>query len=522
MKRQLAIILVFAMLAGVIAGCTSNTSNKQPATSETDQSTSVTESKNPLDKPGSLSFLVIQQAGAPLSESMSVMKELSERTNTKLQFTNVPQADLPTRIQTLAAAKQLPDVIENGGSDRMNFLDSGIFHYLEDYISKETTPNIWDAFEKYPAYKKDISTDEGRIMGIAQLTTRFWRCDWIINNTFLTELGMSAPTNIDEFYNYLVAVKEKYPNSTPLGVGPWAGGHNAVKQPIMYMFNVTNEWWLYNDGEFLYGPWEKQEEYADALRFLNKLYVEGLVDPEFFSISAEETNAKISNNEVGILYGWDDGYGQWGKNGTWGIDMIPCPPIKGPDGVAYTRGNPRNMGALFLITNSCKDVPRAVAFFDYCFSEEATELLNWGIEGTHWMMLNGERAYTDLITKHDQGYVIGRYAQGLAHPRFPQYIDGDVELILNGPETAQHVEYLKNSTMFPSIPSLTATKEEDEFKKIYTDISALYKEYESKLITGSPADFDKTFEEYMTKIKEAGIERACEIRSTQYERYKKR
>ncbi len=524
MKKLLAFLLVLVMITGVIAGCGSE---KPPATGNTPSpSPENAQTGNPLDAPGSLSFLVIQQAGAPLSESMPVMKELSTRTNTKLTFTNVPKADMATKVQTLVAANQLPDVVEyeteNQGTDLVNYLESGTFIYLNDYLTKEKTPNITALFEKYPSYKKDMTTDDGKIPGLAQLTERQWRCDWVINNTFLTELNMAAPTNLDELYNYLVAVKKKYPDATPMGVGPWAGDRNAIVRPIMYAFNVTNEWWLYNDDSYLFGPYEKQEEYKAALKYINKLYTEGLIDPEFFSISAEATNAKISNNKVGILYGWADGYGQWGKNGTWGIDMIPCTPIKGPDGNAYMRGNPRMAVQPHYLTKNCKDINRAVAFFDYCYSEEATDLLNWGIEGTHYMTINGERQYTDSIMKHDQGYVIGRYAQGLAHPRFPMIINAQAELIVNGPETAKHVEYMKQGTIMPGIPQLYSTTEEEEkYKEIYADISNLYKLYEGKLIT-SKGDFDTIFAEYMAMLEAEQVKEMIEIKHAQYERYKAR
>lgn len=533
MNRFLALCLSLALLMSIFAGCTTTPDNT-PSTTPPDNQGSTDNppeegSKNPLEEPGEMSFLVIQQAGAPLSPDMPALQELSKRTNTKLTYTNIPQADMSQRVETLVAANQLPDAVEyypgDGGSNAQTLLSEGIFIGLENYLSEELTPNLMKLFQEYPEFKRDITTDDGVVMGIAQATTRKWRCDWIINNTFLKELNMEAPDDLDSLYEYLKAVKEKYPDAVPMGVGPWAGDRNAIIRSIMYIFNVTNEWWLYNDDQYLFGPWEKQEEYKAALKYTNQLYSEGLIDPAFFSISAEETNAKISNNQVGILYGWDDGYGTWGADGTWGVDYVPCTPIAGPDGTAYVRGNARMALQTQYITKNCKDVERALAFYDYCFSEEGVDLLNWGLEGTDYTVVNGERQYTDLIMKHESGYVIGRYAQGLAHPRIQTVIDGDVELLVNGKETKQHVEnmslpYVK---LFPSIPQLTPTAEEEAaYNLIYTEISPVYKEYEANLITGSPDDFDKLFDEYMAKLEALGIEEMCKIKHAQYERYKVR
>lgn len=529
MKKVIALLLAVLMLTAVFAGCAAkDAETQQPApTDEQTPDAQPTPSEETPDAPETeepfeISMLVVQQAGAPLSEDMEVIQELQKRTNTKLTITSVAEDDMPQQIQSMILANQLPDLIEYRGTEANSLLESGTLLYLNDYVNAENTPNLWKFMEENPDYSRDIHDDNGNIAYIAQATTRKWRCDWIINNTFLQELGMDMPNDIDSMYAYLKAVKEKYPDATPLGVGPWAGGRNAVIQPVMYMFNVTNEFWQYEDGVYEYGPYERQDAYKQALEFLNKLYNEGLIDPEFWSISAEDTNAKISNNQVGLIYGWDDGYGQWGVDGTWGIDMVPCDPLAGPDGFAYIRPQPRKAQQFQYVTSSCKDPARLLQFVDYCFSDEGVELLNWGIEGDHWEMKDGERVYTDKIMKNENGYVIGRYACGLAHPRLATVIDGDAELLLNGKETAKHVEnmsldYVK---VFASIPSLTATpEEEEEYNLIFNDVNDAVKEAEAQLITGAPEDFEAGFEALAQRLEDLNCERACEIRQAIYQRW---
>ena len=479
--------------------------------------------KSSLKNSGSISFLIGQQVGAPLSESMPVIQELAKRTNTKLTFQNVPDTDLPTRVNTLVAARQYPDVIAYIGSLADTLFDDGVFLYLNAYINPELTPNIWKVMDSVPVLKRNMTSDRGDIRSIPQYIQRIWRCDWIINNKFLTELNMKAPTDLDSLFKYLVAVKNKYPDSVPFGVGPYYGGHNAVKRPVMFLFNVNNEFMLYNDDRYLFGPYEKQKEYSDALRFLNRLYQEKLIDQEFFSRTNEDTNSIISNNKMGIFCGWDDGYGQWGKNGTWKVDYIPNPPIKGQDGVVRVMGNARPGINDHFITNACKDISGVMAFYDYLYSDEGADLLNWGLKDVHWTTVNGQRQYTDLIMKHDQGYVIGRYSQGLAHPRLPTVLSAEAESLLNGEETNLHIEYIKQSTLFPYAPILSPTYDEEQISiPIMTEVSNLYKVYEARLIQEPASNFDIIFAEYMKALKDVGIEKLIEIKHAQYERYKKR
>ena len=240
MKKVIALLLAVLMLTAVFAGCAAkDAETQQPApTDEQTPDAQPTPSEETPDAPETeepfeISMLVVQQAGAPLSEDMEVIQELQKRTNTKLTITSVAEDDMPQQIQSMILANQLPDLIEYRGTEANSLLESGTLLYLNDYVNAENTPNLWKFMEENPDYSRDIHDDNGNIAYIAQATTRKWRCDWIINNTFLQELGMDMPNDIDSMYAYLKAVKEKYPDATPLGVGPWAGGRNAVIQPVM-------------------------------------------------------------------------------------------------------------------------------------------------------------------------------------------------------------------------------------------------------------------------------------------------
>jgi putative aldouronate transport system substrate-binding protein len=482
--------------------------------------------KGDLTTPGSLSILVVQQPGAPLSEDMPVIQELARRTKTSLTFTNVPQTELNGKINTLMAANQLPDLVEDMGlelSEKISMFEDGKFVYLNDYVNAVNTPNIWKIIQENPAYKKEIYTDDGKLMGVYQFMERLWRCNWMVNNSFLTELNMQAPTDLNSLYDFLVAVKKRYPDAIPLGVGPWTGGPIAIKSPIMFFYNVDNVFRLFENDQYLFAPVERQNEYRDALKFINKLYREGLIDQEFFSRSDADATALISTNKVGMFWSWCDGFGLWGKGGSYGVDYLPNPPIKGPDGLAHVEGTPSQAVMGYMISSTCRDIPRALAFLDHLFSDEGADLINWGLEGQHYTVVNGQRRYTDLIMKNDAGPVTGRYLYGITPPHLPIYWREDSENAVNGDLLALAVSYYKQSVIFPHVPGLTPTiSESEEFIPIMSDVNSIMATYEARIIQGSAADFDAAFTTYMRTLSNAGIQRAINIRRAQYERYKKR
>lgn len=49
------------------------------------------------------------------------------------------------------------------------------------------------------------------------------------------------------------------------------------------------------------------------------------------------------------------------------------------------------------ITTSCEDPVRAIQFLDWLASDEGQVLINWGIEGKHYVVDNGTRTISDAI-----------------------------------------------------------------------------------------------------------------------------
>ena len=55
------------------------------------------------------------------------------------------------------------------------------------------------------------------------------------------------------------------------------------------------------------------------------------------------------------------------------------------------------------ITSTCKNVDRVVEWLDYMYSPEGQMLLNMGIEGTHYTMVDGEPIFTDYVLNNPDG-----------------------------------------------------------------------------------------------------------------------
>lgn len=208
------------------------------------------------------------------------------------------------KINLMFAADNLPDMILG-----CNFTTEELIRYgqidgqllvLNDYISEELTPNIVKIFEQFPEYRGIVTAQDGNVYSLPcinpYLNILGIMPGSFINTTVLAELGMEAPTTLDELYDVLVKMKETYPNSIPLG-----GGRNAAEPTalIWSALGVTAPTAVdpgFKNGEVVVLCGD--EMYGEYLTFMNKCYTEGLIDPDYYTIDTTMINGELAEGRI--------------------------------------------------------------------------------------------------------------------------------------------------------------------------------------------------------------------------------
>ncbi len=177
------------------------------------------------------------------------------------------------------------------------------------------------------------------------------------------------------------------------------------------------------------------------------------------------------------------------------------------------------------ISSKCKDIESAAKFLDYCYSEEGHMLMNFGIEGESYEMVDGYPKYTELITKNSDGYtmanMLGIYTRTSGLGAFEQ----DVRYIEQYASLDVQQEALRNwsdtDTEAHILPAVTPSGEESqELSKIINDCNTFEEEMTIAFIMGKKS-FDE-WDSYIAQMKTLGIDRAIEIYQAAYDRYMKR
>ncbi|MFC4597188.1 extracellular solute-binding protein [Cohnella hongkongensis] len=338
-------------------------------------------------------------------EDNPVIEEIRKRSGINLQVQTVGNDDYETRLNTLLVSGQAPDIFTVGRTKIQELITNGAILPLDELIEQHA-PNIKENrgdYLKGGAYVdgKAYGIPEGFVPGSALAIRKDW----------LDRLKLPMPTNLEEYENVLRAFVNDDPDNNgqkdTIGVGlaiqvdqTWAHIFGAYNVPMGRQVLV--------DGKVT--PWMLAPGYLDAVKYLNKLYHEGLIDPEFATVPTLQSFQKLWNGKVGAYNFNADGITQ-----NWLSRYVESPApefeyavIKGPDGHGgYLNPNVADSNLYTVISSKAKDPEAAMKMLDFLVSEEGDTLTWAGIEGSQYKYENGEfqwiSPYEDAVKLRDVG-----------------------------------------------------------------------------------------------------------------------
>lgn len=353
-----------------------------------------------------LKVLLVQTTGVSDYVDNEFTKWLEEKTNIHLEFDIAPMAQAENRqkLNLVLASNQLPDIIMNFGiplDQQQTMADQGLIIPVDDLIAKygDEFKKVMDA---YPT-KNTFSLADGKMYSLPHINDCY-HCSlsqkaWIYK-PWLDKLGLKMPTTTDELEQVLLAFKEKDPNGNGKADEiAWSGAqtgswHAALDQFIMnaFVYNSslgTVPHMFVEDGKI-------KMSYAEAgwkegIIYLNKLYKEGLIDPEVFTNDMTKHKGLGEYPDAAVMgftqAGWPGMFIDWnaGASTRW-QEYVPVAPLKGPTGLQQSPMTPYGFGSTgaALITKACKYPEAAYRLIDLMYSYEATMRSVYGRPGTEW------------------------------------------------------------------------------------------------------------------------------------------
>jgi putative aldouronate transport system substrate-binding protein len=328
-------------------------------------------------------------------------KWYEERTNVHIEWLVVPDDDALTKVNAMIAAGDIPDIFMNidfTPAQLQLYGSQGLFLPLNDLIEKDGV-EVKRLLADYPQAKDILSAADGKIYSMPNLNDCYHCKDshklWIYK-PWLDKLGRKMPTTTDEFEQVLKAFKEKDPNGNgkadeiPLmsATDTWSGGLDEFFMGS-FLYSPGEPWLVVNDGK-VEAAFNKPE-WREGLRYLNRLYKEGLLAKESLTQTGEQLMATANREGDPIIGAVPGGY--WGvfitidqeKGGRW-KDYVTVPPLKGPGGARIAPWD--YYGAvgtgLYVITTASKHPEIAFKWADGMYELEAILRSYAGVLGEDW------------------------------------------------------------------------------------------------------------------------------------------
>lgn len=354
----------------------------------------------------------------------------------------------------------------------------------------------------------------------------FIRKDW------LDDLGMEIPTTIDELYTVLEAFKNKNPDGR---TDVFASGFATFTKTssmtglisLSFLNSVMDEKTYAIDSGSPTNLIYTDEGFGEYFKWMNKVYNNGLMDPEYYTktnndnaLKEDFVTGKIGCFESNVNYNVDSLRGSLLKalqENDPNADVISIPPMKNiHDGKVYNSGYPIN-GAFVFVPKTSKNVEAAITYLDWLATKEGGFTLFHGFEGEHFKYDENKvpcvidpayNAKDKDWTRHDL-FLIGNQGYYKTPEEFAKATSkeapGYEDYVLKNYENAT-TGIVRNDPTFTS-PTFTEKN---------TEISVLHEEYFVKLVTCKPDQFDATLAEFKSKLKDVGYDQIIKERTDYY------
>ena len=529
MKKSTAILLCALMVASVFSGCNQETNSSSGATSDSSTTgSSTTESSTAENTPVTLtgwgSSTFDGTTGIKSYSDQLSWKELEKKTGIHVDWTIVSNTNgnNTTQFGLMMASGELPDFFV--GVNPMNLEEFGMkgaLMPLEDLIASDI-PSLQAAMDNDPTVKGGMTSADGHIYFFPRILgdvgTRCW-AGWMIRQDWLDQVGMEVPDNTDDLYNVLKAFKEEIGAEKPL---------TGDIKPIVWAFGVgsrgsgnnTDDMFL-EDGEIKFGPTDPR--YREALEYLNKLYNEGLLDPEWNGITTDQITTNIVTGLSGVDFGSFSGHlGTFNNlftqdDGT--APLVAMKPLAGPDGTRAIQGmhnsiDPSWAGAISISTEKAADVAR---LFEYTYGEYRYDMY-FGVEGDTYTIVDGVPTYTEKVTTDKLGTMqyINNYIFDLS--LYPSDYPLEVYQSILTEEGKRGNQITTENCGNIKVPALRYTAEEiDRVNTLLRDINTYVDENFAAFVNGQKSFSE--WESYMAGFDSLGLDELLKIYNDSYQRF---
>lgn len=400
LKRGIMLLLSLSLVVGTMAGCGSKDSAQEADSSKaTTSSDSKDSGKDTVKKEEPVVLKVITHEGKKPSEDSKVYKVFKEKLNVELDIIETTTDNRKEKVNIMLATGDIPDLffasVDPTSDEMQKWMKQDLILAYDEYLGDY--PNIKSQLEKFSKITK-LTNDQYFMLPIQRQIGEF---EYVNDHTFwvrkdyMDNLGLDMPKTFEEFNDLLYALTFDDPDQN--GVNDTFG------------LTIDNAWWLYGiynmfgaSEKYFYekdGKWEAEavsQNMKDAVTYINKLYADGVIDPEFMIKKSGRVYENFISGKAGMMF----------KNGGVHYNIVydqfkDAYPEKDPKNLftwlpittgvngkpARLDGGANYWGATYIgNTGDAEKVKKSLEVIDFLASQEGQDLFFYGIEGEHYTL----------------------------------------------------------------------------------------------------------------------------------------
>ncbi len=448
-----------------------------------------------------------------------IQANYGDKNNVTIKFETSPRFDNNAKLQMWMAAGTSPDLCYTNELEPVNnFINTGGLAPLDDALNKYGAQ--LKEFLGPDILAKGISVKDGKRYVIrAKRAVDANEASWI-RKDWLDKLGLPMPDTTTEWYDAMKAFKEKNPD--------------RVGQVVPFVMNYDVGWrannliesfktdksdisrYVYN-GRYLqvFAPGVK-----DAIKFLNKMYNEGLISKEFPLDQGENgiwTSDMINGYGGFIIHNYD--YPLRGpipgivtnlKAKYPKAQLVPCDPFTDKDGKHTKRLQDIAGIQMFVPRTSANKVNDVIKYLNWMSDPDVLFFLQYGEEGKNHTMENGipkvvvATGETVMNSANNIDYtmivnqVVGKTKEDTMKRNSLTYPGDFQQLFIDAWKLGISDAYM------PPENSLPDNERPEADAKYGNAIANKTNTFYAMTITCKPADFDRVWQEQSRSLLRAG------------------
>ena len=275
MKKWISFLLVAVLCMGLFAGCNNTTASTTGSVPPASSVSGDTSEANPYAEHLKIQIEVPDMPDV-VGTGDRITEYLMDKFNVEFEFIAPSYGEQMEKLRMIMASGKIPDVVQTWGTgdgDHKKWVEDGLLLDITDYL--DDYPNV-KAVTDVPGYQ--IWKAEGdRWYGIPKYYASMYPWGFQIRTDWLEELGLEMPRTTEDLYNVLKAFVENDPDGQK-NIGLTANFDFFIYEFLVPAFTGIAGWGEY-EGEYVSS--NVHPGYKDYLKYMNKLYTEGLLDPDF-------------------------------------------------------------------------------------------------------------------------------------------------------------------------------------------------------------------------------------------------